>query len=198
MNRLPLFPLSNIVLPGGQLPLRIFEPRYLSMVSACMKCDDGFGLCLISNGSEVGVAETFACGTLVDIIDWDQEDSGLLVIVTRGVQRFRIVDSNANAEGLLTGEVELLPLDEKTAIPASYQSLADLLQRALEQVRPLLAYTESDFTDAGWVSSRLTELLPMPVADRHDLVALNDPIERLSVLLEIVEGQFGANRQARP
>ncbi len=191
MNRLPLFPLSNIVLPGGQLPLRIFEPRYLSMVSACMKSGDGFGLCLISNGSEVGAAaETFACGTLVDIIDWDQEDSGLLVIVTRGVQRFRIIDSSANAEGLLTGEVELLPLDEKISIPANYQSLADLLQRALEQVRPLLAYTDSDFTDATWVSSRLTELLPMPVVDRHDLVAMNDPIERLSVLLEIVEGQF--------
>lgn len=156
-----------------------------------MKRGDGFGICLIASGSEVGAAaKPFPVGTKVEIVDWDQEDGGMLIIETRGLQRFRIIESSADNDGLLIGEVEMLPREQKVAIPSDYQSLADLLQRALEQVRPLLAHSESDFTDAIWVSSRLTELLPMPVSDRHDLVAMNDPIERLSVLLEIVEGDL--------
>lgn len=155
-----------------------------------MKSGDGFGICLISSGSEVGaVAKPFAYGTLVEIIDWDQEDSGLLVIVTKGLRKFRIVDSKANSEGLLVGEVELLPYEEKTAIPAEYGSLVDLLQRVLEHVRPLIAHAESDFTDATWVSSRLVELLPMSVAERHDLVAMSDPLERLLALQDVIDSK---------
>ncbi len=187
MSTLPLFPLSGIVLPGGQLPLRIFEPRYLSMVSACMKSDSGFGICLIASGAEVGaVAKTFAYGTLVKIVDWSREDSGLLVIVTQGIQRFRIIDSTANSEGLLIGEVELLPHDKQVAIPSKFRELADLLQRALDQTGPLVEYTDSNFTDAAWVSNRLIELLPMSAAERNDLVGMSDPLERLSVLRAVI------------
>ena len=189
MNGLPLFPLSSIVLPGGRLPLRIFEPRYLSMVSACLKGDQLFGICLIADGAEVGTpAKTFAYGTLVKIVDWDQEDTGLLVIVAEGKQRFRIASSAANADGLLVGDVELLPAEHKVAIPAEYVELAELLRRALDQVGPLLEYTGVDFSDAVWVSSRLVELLPMTVSQRHELVAMSDSVERLSVLHGIVAG----------
>jgi len=69
------------VLPGGILPLRIFEPRYLDMVRDCFKQQSGFGVCLIKAGAEVGdTAVPLAYGTLVDIVDWDQDDSGLLTI----------------------------------------------------------------------------------------------------------------------
>lgn len=188
MTTLPLFPLSGIVLPEGQLPLRIFEQRYLSMISACMKSDSGFGICLIASGTEVGaVAETFAYGTLVKIVDWSREDSGLLLIVTQGIQRFCITESTTNAAGLLVGEVEMLPLDKRIAIPSKYRELANLLQRALQQTGPLVDSTDSNFTDASWVSNRLIELLPMSAVERNDLVAMHDPLERLSVLQAIIK-----------
>src|SRR3569623_1408701 len=70
---LPLFPLISVLFPGGVLPLRIFEPRYMEVVSVCMKEQSGFGVSLILSGKEVGeAATTYEVGTLVNIIDWDQ------------------------------------------------------------------------------------------------------------------------------
>ena len=190
MITLPLFPLSSIVLPGGQLPLRIFEPRYLSMVRGCLKTESDFGICLIEKGSEVGKLSTpYPYGTRVHIIDWDVDDSGLLMIVTRGEQRFRTVDTSVTPDGYLLGEVELLSMEQETSVPPEYSGLAELLQRALENVGPLMEYKASDFTDAVWVSSRLVELLPMSASERHDFVAIGDPVERLAMLQLYIDKQ---------
>ena len=63
-DRLPLFPLKTVLFPGGVLPLRVFEARYMDMITRCMREDAGFGVCLIAAGEEVGetaakVAENF-------------------------------------------------------------------------------------------------------------------------------------------
>ncbi len=175
-------------MPGGQLPLRIFEPRYVSMITTALKGDSEFGICLIDSGSEVGsVATPYPFGTLVKIVDWDREDSGLLVIVVQGMQRFRIVSSAAAADMLLVGEVELLPMEKKIPVPVKYQGLSDLLKRAVDQLRPFLDHTDTDFSDASWLSCRLVELLPMSESARHELVAMEDPIERLAILHDYVE-----------
>ena len=50
----PIFPLSSVLFPGGVLPLRIFEARYMDMVRDCMRQDTPFGVCLITRGGEVG------------------------------------------------------------------------------------------------------------------------------------------------
>ena len=78
---IPLFPLNTVLFPGGFLPLRIFEPRYLEMVATCMQQQMPFGVVLIRNGGEVGApAETFAVGTLAAIIDFDKSKDGMLLI----------------------------------------------------------------------------------------------------------------------
>src|SRR3569623_49234 len=113
---LPLFPLNSVLFPGGVLPLRIFEPRYMEMVSVCMKEQSGFGVSLILSGKEVGeAATTYEVGTLVNIIDWDQRDDGLLGITVQGQQRFRIHATNVRSSQLVMAEVELL--DEAAALP---------------------------------------------------------------------------------
>ena len=64
MQNIPLFPLHTVLYPDGQLPLRIFEPRYVDMVSKCLKNNMGFGVCLIKQGAETGPAATcFNIGT---------------------------------------------------------------------------------------------------------------------------------------
>ena len=176
-------------MPDGRLPLRIFEPRYLAMVKDCLKNETGFGVCLSIDGNEVGPAKPYPYGTLVKIVDWDMDDGGLLLIVTEGIQKFRTISTIEEASGLLVGEVELLPLETKTPIPRKLMGLAELLRRALDNVGPLLVYAEEDFTDAVWVGGRLVELLPMPSEMRHEMLAMDDPIERLQLLQGFIDDE---------
>nr|HPR08551.1 LON peptidase substrate-binding domain-containing protein [Denitromonas sp.] len=53
---LPLFPLQAVLFPGGHLPLRIFEPRYMDMIAECLRVKSTFGICLIAAGGETGEA----------------------------------------------------------------------------------------------------------------------------------------------
>src|SRR3569832_772756 len=92
---LPLIPLNTVLFPGGILPLRIFEPRYMEMVSVCMKVQSGFGECMIMSGKEVGgAATTYDVGTFVLIFDWDQRVDCMLGITVQGDQRFRVLSSH--------------------------------------------------------------------------------------------------------
>jgi Lon protease-like protein len=185
--QIPLFPLSSVVLPGGILPLRIFEPRYLDMVRDCFKQQSGFGVCLIKAGAEVGdTAVPLAYGTLVDIVDWDQDDSGLLTISALGKQKFRIIDTEKTKSGLLIGTVELLPFELNAPVPAELHHLQDTMQQILDQVSPSIEYTEPALDDALWLGSRFVELLPMSAEMRHELLSMDNPIDRLTAVNELL------------
>ena len=86
---LPIFPLRTILFPDSKLPLRIFEPRYIDMVSRCMREDSEFGIILSRESTDPKMFETYDTGTLAKIIDWDQGEDGLLGITTIGTQKFR-------------------------------------------------------------------------------------------------------------
>src|SRR6185295_8191885 len=86
---LPLCPLNSVLFPGGPLPLRIFEPRYVDMVGTCLREQRGFGVVLIREGSEVGAAEFETLGTLARIVDFHMLSDGLLGLTTIGERRFR-------------------------------------------------------------------------------------------------------------
>jgi len=160
-------------MPSGRLPLRIFEPRYLTMVKDCLKTDSGFGICLSADGRETSPSgQIYPYGTLIKIVDWDMDESGF--------------SSSLSDTGLLHGDIELLPIEEKSVIPTEFQGLAELLQRALDNMGPLLDYTEADFTDAVWVGGRLVELLPMSSEMRHELISMSDPVDRLRVLQNFI------------
>src|SRR5512139_2924175 len=90
--RIPLFPLHTVLFPGGPLALRIFEPRYLDMISRVMKEERRFGICLIQEGEEVGdAAQPHTIGTLGRISYFNRRSDGLLGITVQGEQRFRIL-----------------------------------------------------------------------------------------------------------
>jgi Lon protease-like protein len=185
--QLSLFPLSSVVLPGGLLPLRIFEPRYLDMVRDCFKKQTGFGVCLIKEGAEVGApAVPLAYGTMVEIVDWDQDDGGLLTISALGKQKFRIIDTTKSKSGLLTGEVEMLPAEVNAPVPPELQHLQDTMQQILEQVGPTIEYQQPALDDALWLGSRFVELLPMSAEIRHELLSMDDPVDRLTAVNELL------------
>lgn len=187
LSRVSLFPYSSLILPGGQLRIKIVEQQYLSMMSACLKKDHGFGVYLVESDVQSAVEEKIYHGTMVRIVDWDREDDGLLTVLIEGCQRLRVVETSANSLGALVGDVEILPKNPHAEIPLRYRNLSRLLQRVLDRVEPLVAYKETELVDAAWVSNRLTELLPMSFIERYELVAISDPIKRLSLLQCIVE-----------
>ena len=91
LHELPLFPLNSVIFPGGALPLRLFEPRYLDMVKDCMRNEHGFGIALIKNGNELGqAAKVYKTGTECRIADWETLPDGLLGITAYGETKIHI------------------------------------------------------------------------------------------------------------
>lgn len=191
--RIPLFPLNTVLFPGGTLTLRIFEPRYLRMVSDCLANQRPFGVCLIRSGREVGsIAEPFGIGTLAHIVDWEQRQDGLLGITARGDRRFSIGQTEADAQLLLHADVTLLEPDAATPLAPEFRPLAELLQRIHDQLGSTgLAKPEPMRDDAGWVGCRLAELLPLPLRDKQRLLEVGDPSERLRLLHQLLKPETG-------
>lgn len=187
---LPLFPLGSLVFPGGPLPLRIFEPRYVNLVKRCMQTDSGFGVVLLFRGNEAGTAEatTAGIGTEVRIIDFDRLPDGLLGITCRGQQRFRILRAWREADGLNMAEVEDLPAPPIITIPADLRFLAEILERVMPELGEDYAALEARYDDAQWVSCRLAEVLAMETFERQALLELDDPLDRLQLLVKKVRG----------
>ncbi len=180
---LPLFPLSTVVLPGGKLPLRLFEQRYINMVKDCFKNNTGFGVCLIRDGSEAGTpAQPYPQGTLVSLIDFDQGPDGLLHITAEGQQEFSLLTYAANKDGLLVGEVQLIELGEPPAMEEAYQDLSRKLAIIMQYVEPNIIYETKELDNAEWVCNRLLELLPIAAPAKFDILQLPSSKDRLDAL----------------
>ena len=182
---IPLFPLNTVLFPEGPLPLRIFEPRYLDMVSDCLKHNTGIGIVLIEDGSETGnAARTYQTGTMGHIGYWNKRADGLLGVTIVGDQRFRILSQSVEPSQLVMAEVELIPNETEQAIPEEFEPLAELLERIIQQLSPPYTTMKRYMHDASWVSARLTELLPLDLVKKQSLLEINDPMERLGTIFE--------------
>lgn len=181
--RIPLFPLHSVLFPGGVLPLRIFEPRYLEMVSACMKEGGGFGVVLILSGQEVGeAAKTYDVGSYARIIDWNLCDDGLLGISVQSEGRFRILSSEVLSNQLIYAEVEMLKEPPLQPFPREFAAAADLLRDIIDKVGGYYMELEPRYDDPAWVAGRLAELLPIEQLQKQYLLQMDDPLQRLERL----------------
>lgn len=185
--KIPLFPLNTVVFPEGELPLRLFEPRYIDMVSECMRKDTGFGICLIEDGEEAGSpAKFFPMGTTVKIIDWDSGEDGLLEIVVKGEQRFKVDSFEFQKDNLCVGEVTFLD-EEDELITDAYQNFSALLKEIGNRYElPFLNESER-FDEANWVSDRLAELLPFDLPSKQALLEMDNPLNRFDYMQSLLE-----------
>jgi Lon protease-like protein len=190
ISDVPVFPLSTVLFPGGVLPLRIFEARYMDMVKDCMQRDAPFGVCLITHGGEVGApAEHEPIGCLAHIRGWDMEQLGVLHLRTVGGLRFRILDRRVGRNGLIRASADELPADPRVPLPDDMADCAMLLRRIVDELRERepepdrrMIAEPHDFESAAWVANRLCEFLPIPNAAKHKLMALDEPLARLSLV----------------
>lgn len=178
-GRMPLFPLRTVLFPGGPLPLRVFEPRYLDMVSRCLRSDSPFGVLLLLAGSEVGAAGTASLGTLARIVDWYQGSDGILGVTAVGEERFTLESIGQQGDGLYVGDVSLVAGEEEIPLPDDYQPMAELLQVILSDLGKLYESLPRRLDDASWVGFRFAEILPMPLEQKQHCLELRDPIARL-------------------
>ena len=172
-----------MLFPGGLLPLRLFEPRYLTMISQCLRQGRGFGVCAIRDGREVGAAATpYEIGTLAEIDDWDRGNDGLLNIVARGVRRFRIESIVIQKDQLSVARVHWLDEPAVLPLPDEFVPLAGHLRALLQGLGAPFDRLIPCFEDTGWVTARLIELLPIALAQRQIWLESADVSARLAPL----------------
>ena len=192
---MPLFPLRAVLFPGGLLPLRIFEQRYMDMARDCLRDELPFGVCLIRSGEEVGTPATPEdVGCLARIVQWDMQQLGLLQITVRGEARFRILERWALANGLTRARVAPIPADSDAPLPDEFLACARLLRLVIEEHGARTIEAPFRFDSSSWVSARLCEILPVPLAAKQKLMELADSRERLEILQKFL-AQHGLIKQ---
>jgi Lon protease-like protein len=187
---LPLFPLDTVLFPGGVLPLKIFEARYIDMVRDCMKRDAPFGVVRIKSGKEVGAAaEPDRIGCLAHIVEWDMPELGLLMLQTSGSQRFRILETRVLADQRIEAKTELIADDAEVPASRELAACARALKTVIEDIteaagdggfKPFPAELRLD--SACWVATRWCEILPISTLARQKLLELGDAQSRLNIV----------------
>ena len=183
---LPIFPLRTILFPDSKLPLRIFEPRYIDMVSRSMREDSEFGIILSRESTDPKMFETYDTGTLARIIDWDQGGDGLLGITTLGTQKFRLKELNKQEDGLNIGSIERIEKEGDYKPLKEFTHLVELLQAILDDVN-IYDDDEKRFDSASWISYRFAEILPLRIEDKQKCLEIDDPIIRLNFLEPLIK-----------
>jgi uncharacterized protein len=191
---IPLFPLNAVLFPGGFLPLRVFEQRYMDMVTHALRDGTNFGICLIASGQEVGQpAVPQEVGTIARIGEWDMQQLGVLSIKVHGEQRFRILERRTESSGLQMAQIELIANEAALQLPAKLARLQPLMRVILadagEAVPP-----PHPLDDAVWLGNRYAELLPISLMAKQKLMEIDDSLLRVETIYQYLE-QKGLLRQ---
>ena len=203
--RVALFPLAAVLFPQGVLPLRVFEARYLDMVRDCMRDGTLFGVNLITDPRATEVSRTTALagvGCLARIEAWDMKQLGVLHIRAVGQDRFRLLGTETQADGLVLGDIQLIDPDDDAPVPAEHRPCVDLLARILDDLKAQVeersrnedapdrndVLSQLPFAEpyhmesSAWVSNRLCEVLPVPLKAKQKLMELTDAPTRLQIV----------------
>lgn len=199
LSSLPLFPLASVLFPDGVLALRVFEVRYLDMVRKCHQTGAPFGVVSLTQGSEVRRAgapdEQFHdVGTLAVIEQLASPQPGLITLVCKGTERFRITQRNHLVHGLWIASVSQLDRDLSIPIPEDLKKTATALTQVLHTLHARDAQnpaaklpTPEQLDDCGWVANRWCELLPVPMELKQRLMELDNPLVRLELVGDVLE-----------
>lgn len=188
-NTLPLFPLQAVLFPGGLLSLKVFEARYLDLVSDSLREKKPFGVVSLCIGSETRKSaesvEMESIGVMAQLIDVDSEQPNILQVRCRGLQRFETVSRQQLDDGLWIAKAKPVP-DDPAVLPTEAlidtarslaNAIASLKQQGTEPfLKPFL------FENAGWVANRWCEILPISLAAKQKLMELPDPLVRLKLV----------------
>jgi Lon protease-like protein len=188
---LPLFPLNTVVFPGGRLPLRIFEQRYLEMIKRAIADNTPFGVCAIREGTETGTpAVPYPIGTRVNVTEWDMPEAGILHIDTHAQERFVIRSLHTEPSGLLIGSVDAVSAEARVAVPSELELAVEILRHIIDEYGNARFPAPHEFDNAVWVGYRLSEVLPLKLSTKQNLLEMNDSVARLHILAGFIKKQI--------
>lgn len=203
---LPLFPLNVVVCPGGLMPLRIFEARYLDMVKNCLRNNTSFAIVTVLPEGQTDIDGHFLfankspfanVGTLLKITEANVTTVGLMMIRCVGHHRIKVNSFTQQTDGLLIADVTDMANDTELTIPDNLEIASSNLQYLLESL-PAQGILPNDipvikpykFDDTGWVANRWIELLDLPLLQKQRLMQLHSPILRLEMIHDILDADL--------
>ena len=179
MTEIPLFPLKTVLLPGNTLALKIFEPRYLDMIATCLRENSLFGIVLIHRGEETGVdADIYSIGTTASICDWEHRADGLLGITALGVDRFEILSTRTQADGLTQAEIDILQDADEREVPEQFYYMVELLDHISAQA----GKPREENQGFAQILYQLIYLLPLETTLKQRLLEIPDSNDRAGIL----------------
>lgn len=196
---LPMFPLGSVLFPYTAVPLRVFEPRYQTLVDTCLTGDGRFGTVLIERGSEVGGGDTrFDVGTIARVAGETDLADGHRLILAMGTGRIDVL--------------EWLPDDpypraivqerEEAAVPDTDLSV-DRVKQSLQRLFALMSEAgydvgtvELEVSDEPRIAAhQLCALAPVSPIDAHRLLRTDLLPERLSHLQSLLDDEISTLQQ---
>ena len=184
---LPIFPLDLVLLPGSPLPLHIFEPRYKEMIAECLEQKKPFG---VVRASSDGVAEIGCTAEIVSVTK--KYDDGRMDILTRGVERFEVIELNQDRSFL---QARVSVVDDERQKPAT-----DMVTQAVRLYGEIakLAGTEPSGPDerAGNLSFLLAGSLPLDLDFKQSLLSTLSEAKRLEAVVAYLEAILPGVRRA--
>jgi Lon protease-like protein len=193
----PLFPLQSVLFPGGLLSLKVFEARYLDLVSDCLCSGKPFGVVCLKQGSNdvqtAGETQRFEnVGVFAELGEVDSEQANILRVRCTGRQRFEIREAKQQPDGLWIARVRRIEPDRRLPPLASMVPTARALANAISTLKQQGSQPFAEpyaFDDAGWIANRWCELLPVPLAAKQRLMELEDPLTRLKLVDEFLRSK---------
>lgn len=198
MPAIPMFPLQVAMLPGEELPLRIFEPRYSALVSDCLASGDpSFGVVLIAAGREVGGGDTRSdVGALAHIVDVADFGDGRYRLKCAMGERIRVIEWQPD-DPYPRAAVEPWPDQPGEAVEVdAIRDVEDRIVALFERIaaargaevnaREIIAGADESGDAGKWLYA-LASRLPMGQADRYAVLAAPTAGARLAALSDAVE-----------
>jgi Lon protease-like protein len=196
-SKLPLFPLKAVLFPDGLLSLKVFETRYLDLISDCLRSQKNFGVVAIQAGPEVheraGEAPRMeATGVVAQLLDVDSPHTGILQVRCKGLQRFDIKSRRQEPDGLWVADVTSRPVDLDALPPIETHETVRALAAAIASLKeqgstPFLS--PYHFDSASWVSNRWCEILPISLVAKQKLMELPDGLTRLQLVRDFLRNK---------
>ncbi len=189
---LPIFPLELVLLPGVPLPLHIFEPRYKEMIAECLEQKKPFG---VVRASSDGVADIGCTAEIMSVIK--KYDDGRLDILTRGVERFEVVEVNED-RSFLQAEIAVVEdedEDDKPGKPPS-EMVAQAVRLHAEITRLAGAEASGPDEHAANLSFLLAGSLPLDLDFKQSLLSTLSEAKRLEAVDGYLEAVLPGLRRA--
>ena len=200
-NVLPIFPLAGaVVLPGGTLPLNIFEPRYLAMVQDAMRSNQLIGV--IQPKDNLSQPSLYKIGCAARIRRYEELDDGRLEIELNGLCRFNILEELESMRDYRIIKADWMPYehDMKNSIhstASNHPSLVSVLKRYFESKNLDTDWDIVNKIDQAQLVNNLLSYLPLTPEDKQLLVEANGTSERIKFFIAILQREQSNGNNTR-